>query len=223
MCGRKFSHEELTWADYRDMLQIIQSPPDTNFQPNYNICPTQKVPVCLTTNGQRVLRKMHWGLVPQWAKDTKFAAKMINARSETLTEKPSFRPLVNKNRCIIMVSGFYEWERIGKHKTPYKVEGGDKAPMMLGGLWTSNDKLELDSYSVITTAAPKGFEHIHHRAPVIIDPEQVASWLDNDWFEAKQIAQPFAGRLSAVEINAAVNSNRNNSLQLLEPAPARLI
>jgi putative SOS response-associated peptidase YedK len=223
MCGRKFSHEELTWADYRDMLQIIQPPPDTNFQPNYNICPTQKQSVCLIENGQRVLHQMHWGLVPQWAKDTKFAAKMINARAETLTEKPSFRPLVQNNRCIIMVSGFYEWERQGRQKTPYKVERGDKSPMMLGGLWTHNNTLNITSYSVITTAAPPEFEHIHHRAPVIIDPDKISSWLDDDWSRARQNTQPYAGKLVTTEIGSAVNNIRNNGPELLEPAPSKLL
>jgi len=223
MCGRKFSHEELTWAEYREVLEIIQPAPDTNFQPNYNICPTQKVPVCAFVDGQRILRQMHWGLVPTWAKDTKYAAKMINARSETLTEKPSFRPLLQNNRCIIMVSGFYEWERSGKQKTPYKVERKDKAPMMLGGLWTHNSVLGMDSYSIITTVAPPEFEHIHHRAPVIIEREQVASWLDGGWERAAPLAQTYAGSISAVEVSSAVNSNRNNDPELLEPVPSKLL
>lgn len=223
MCGRKFSHEELTWAEYRDTLEIIQPPPDTNFQPNYNICPTQKVPVCVSVNNQRVLRQMHWGLVPQWTQDRKFAAKMINARTETLTEKPSFRELVTQHRCIIMVSGFYEWARQGKHKTPFKVEREDKAPMMLGGVWTHNNKLSIDSYSVVTTAAPRDFEKIHNRAPVIIDPENITTWMEDDWSKASEIAQPYSAKLIATEIGDAVNSNRNNGPQLLEPAPARLL
>lgn len=223
MCGRKFSHEELTWADYRDMLQIVQAPPETNFQPNYNICPTQKVPVCATIDGQRVLKPMHWGLIPQWAKDTKFAAKMTNARSETLTEKPSFRPLVHKNRCIILVSGFYEWQRSGKQKTPYKVERADKAPMMLAGLWTYNDALDIDSYSVITTAAPKDFTQIHHRAPVIVDPDKVDLWLESGWEQSQNLTCPYQGGLLTTEIDAAVNNARNNDSKLLEPAPERLL
>ena len=223
MCGRKYSDEELTWADYKEMLEIIQPPPDTNFQPNYNICPTQKVPVCAVIDGQRVLKQMHWGLLPPWAKDTKYAAKMINARSETLSEKPSFKPLLDRNRCIIVVSGFYEWYRDGKSKIPYKVERGDQKPMMLGGLWTHNRNLEMDSYTVITTVAPPEFEHIHHRAPVIVEPDEVATWLTENWENAKIIAAPYQNSMIATEVSSVVNSNRNNGPELLEPAPPKLL
>lgn len=223
MCGRKFSHEELTWADYREMLQIIQPPPNTNFEPNYNICPTQKLPVCVSLNGERFLHQKHWGLIPSWAKDTKYAAKMINARAETLSEKPSFRNLVHQNRCIILVSGFYEWHRQGGQKTPYKVERVDKAPMMLGGLWTHNDRLDIDSYSVITTAAPLQFQHIHHRVPVIVEPGQISTWLESDWSDAQHIAATYGGELITTEIGPAVNSNRNNGPQLLDPAAPKLL
>lgn len=223
MCGRKFSSEELTWADYRDMLQIIQPPPDTNFEPNYNICPTQKLLVCVSLGGGRFLRQMHWGLIPSWAKDTKYAAKMINARAETLSEKPSFRNLVNHNRCIIVVSGFYEWHRQGGHKTPYKVERSDRAPMMLGGLWTHNDRLDIDSYSIVTTTAPLRFQQIHHRAPVIIESDQISAWLESDWSSAKHIAVAYGGALTTTEIGSAVNSNKNNGPQLLDPAAPKLL
>jgi len=223
MCGRKYSKEELTWADYREMLEIIQPSSDTNFEPNYNICPTQKVPVCTMINGQRQLRSMHWGLLPPWAKDTKYAAKMINARAETITEKPSFKSLVKNNRCIIIVSGFYEWRRTGKQKTPFKVERGDKKPMMLGGLWTQNNNLKMNSYSVITTKAPQGFEHIHHRTPVIIDPNETHIWLEGNWKNAQLIASTYLGKMAMTEISDAVNSNRNNGPELLEPAPPKLL
>ena len=223
MCGRKYSKEELTWAEYREMLGIIQAPPNTNFQPNYNICPTQQVPVCLTADGDRILKLMHWGLLPPWAKDTKYAAKMINARAETVAEKPSFKQLLERNRCIIMVSGFYEWERSGKTKVPYKVERGDGQPMMLGGLWTHNSNLGMDSYSLITTAASPEFNKIHHRMPVVIDPENIEKWLESGWNEARTFADTYAGPIVKTEISSAVNSNRNNGPALLEPAPAKLL
>jgi putative SOS response-associated peptidase YedK len=217
MCGRKFSHEELTWAEYRDILAIVQPPPNSNFQPNYNICPTQQVPVCINREGQRSLELLNWGLLPAWAKDTKYAAKMINARAETLTEKPSFKPLLEKNRCIIMVSGFYEWQRERQRKIPYKVERSDKEPMLLAGLWTRNDYLDINSYTVITTAAAASFAPIHHRSPVILERTDIDTWLDGAWDEARNFATTYQGNLSAIRISDAVNSNRNNGRHLLDP------
>lgn len=220
MCGRKFSHEELTWAEYRDILAITQPPPHSNFQPNYNICPTQQVPVCINRDGQRSLELMHWGLVPSWAKDTKYAARMINARAETLAEKPSFSPLLERHRCIIMVSGFYEWQREGAARTPYKVERGDRAPMLLAGLWAHNDRLGIESYAVITTAAPLSFAPIHDRAPVILERADITTWLESGWDEAGNLATTYQGDLSAIQISSLVNSNRNNGPELLEPVTA---
>lgn len=217
MCGRKFSHEELTWAEYRDILAIVQPPPNSNFQPNYNICPTQQVPVCINREGQRSLELLNWGLLPSWAKETKYAAKMINARAETLTEKPSFKPLLEKNRCIIMVSGFYEWQRERQRKIPYKVERSDKEPMLLAGLWTRNDYLDINSYTVITTAAAASFAPIHDRSPVILERTDINIWLDGAWDEARNFATTYQGNLSAIRISDAVNSNRNNGRHLLDP------
>ncbi len=220
MCGRKFSHEELTWAEYRDILSIVQPPPNSNSQPNYNICPTQQVPVCINRDGRRSLEVMHWGLVPGWAKDTKYAAKMINARAETLAEKPSFEPLLKNNRCIIMVSGFYEWQRDGQSKTPYKVERSDRQPMLLAGLWTHNDRLDIDSYTVITTAAPADFAAIHSRAPAILERSEIGIWLEGRWDDARDLAETYQGDLSTTQISSLVNSNRNNGPELLEPIAA---
>ncbi|MGB5724177.1 MAG: SOS response-associated peptidase [Parasphingorhabdus sp.] len=220
MCGRKFSHEELTWAEYRDILAIVQPPPNSNFQPNYNICPTQQVPVCINRDGQRSLDLLRWGLLPPWAKDTKYAAKMINARAETLAEKPSFKPMLGNNRCIIMVSGFYEWQREGSSKTPYKVERGDREPMLLAGLWTYNDRLDIGSYAVITTAAPASFSAIHDRTPVILERTNIATWLESDWAEAGRLAVTYQGDMTAIRVSDAVNSNRNNGPQLLDPVTA---
>ena len=95
--------------------------------------------------------------------------------------------------------------------------------MILGGLWTHNNSLNMDSYSVITTASPAGFQHIHHRAPVIIDPEHVSAWINGKWSEARQFITPYKGSITAIEIDPAVNNIRNNGPELLEPATARLI
>ncbi len=216
MCGRKFSDEHLTWAEYRDILSIV-SPPPTNFAPNYNIAPTQQVPVCRQNGDVRSLDLLHWGLVPHWAKDRKSAAKMINARAETLEEKPSFRGLLGRNRCIIMVSGFYEWQREGKSSQPFKVEHGDRRPMLLAGLWTRNAARDIESYCIITTEATQSFAAIHHRLPAILNPESIDCWLSADWSSAKVLTEPWQGELQATPISSAVNKVANNDPSLLNP------
>lgn len=221
MCGRKFNQEDLSWADYREIFNIVQPAPPSNFEPNYNICPTQLVPICINRDGERQIVPMHWGLVPHWAKDKKFAANMINARAETLAEKPAFRSLLAAHRCIILTSGFYEWQREHadgrKNKIPYKVMREDGRPMLLAGLWTENSALAVQSYAVITTDAPPAFAAIHHRAPAMLEPEQIATWLEGSWAEAQPLTQPYQGRLTSTMISSAVNSNRNNGPQLLTP------
>lgn len=221
MCGRKFSDEHLTWTEYRNILSIV-SPPPTNFAPNYNIAPTQQVPVCRRTGHLRSLDLLHWGLVPHWAKDRKSAAKMINARAETLEEKPSFRGLLNRNRCIVIVSGFYEWHRKGKSSQPYKVEHDDHRPMLLAGLWTRNTALEIESYCIITTEATESFGAIHHRLPAILDRESIDVWLNDDWSAAKKLTETWSGDLKATPISSAVNKVANNGPSLLDPLPRNL-
>lgn len=142
---------------------------------------------------------------------------MINARSETLAEKRSFQPLLDKRRCIVMVSGFYEWQRKGNSKVPYKVERQGGGPMLIAGLWTHNQKLGLNSYSVITTAAPEAFTSIHHRCPALLERSEISTWLEGEWSEANELITTYQGPLQATRISNAVNSNRNNGPDLLIP------
>ncbi len=218
MCGRKYAKEELNWAEYRDALDILHAPPNTNFQPNYNIAPTHIVPVCISEMGERRLVPLQWGLVPFWAKDARIGYKMINARSETLEEKPSFRSLLKSRRCVVPISGFYEWKREGKAKQAYKIEHADGHTMMLAGLWAENGTLETQTYTVVTTAASDTLKSIHHRMPVILDgKEALGTWLEGDWKDAKQLTRGYSGELSAVPIDNAVGNVRNNYPELLEP------
>jgi putative SOS response-associated peptidase YedK len=227
MCGRKYAHEELTWGDYRDMLSLVPSVPASNFQPNYNIAPTHEVPVGFAdAEGAHRLALMRWGLVPHWAKDAKIGAKMINARAETLTEKPSFKPLLKAHRCAILVSGFYEWKRPenpnrAKEKQAHKIAHASGAPMIMAGLWTRNPALELTSYTVITTAASDEMAPVHHRMPAILDPGldpgAVDRWMDGAWDDAAPLLTPHPGPLAITPISNAVGNVRNNYPELLDP------
>lgn len=217
MCGRKYAAEELNWAEYREMLNLVRPAPQTNFQPNYNIAPTHMVPVCYLESGKRTLEPLRWGLVPHWAKDPKIGFKMFNARSETLGEKTSFKGLLKDRRCVVPVSGFYEWKRDGKDKQAYKIAHESGAPMLLAGLWTDNAALDIRSYTVITTAATTAFSPIHNRMPAILAPDTVSAWLDDDWDDAHPLLAPFEGSLSVVPVSNEVGNVRNNYPELLTP------
>lgn len=227
MCGRKYGLEELTWAEYHAALSVIPPAPATNFQPNYNIAPTHEVPVGFEDKeGARRLGLMRWGLVPHWAKDAKVGYKMINARAETLTEKPSFRPLLERGRCAILVSGFYEWQKLENPKNApksaatkqaYKIALGSGQPMIMAGLWTRNHALEMESYTVITTAASEEMAPYHHRMPVILDRDRVDQWFGGDWAEAVALLAPHPGPLAIAPVDNAVGNVRNNYPELLDP------
>ncbi len=218
MCGRKYASEELTWAEYREMLSIIQ--PTSNLQPNYNIAPTHIMPVCVWESGRASLKPMQWGLIPTWAKDTKRSYAMTNARSETLEEKPSFRNLLKSCRCAVLVSGFYEWKRDGKRKQAHKVQRSDGKPMILAGLWADNPVLETTTYTVVTTNATRAFAPIHNRLPAILEPDQVRTWLAGQWSEAGAMLEPYAGKIEAVPVSNDVGNVRNNHPELLNPVRA---
>lgn len=177
MWGRKYSHEGLSWEEYGDLMRLIPSaPPPSNFQPNYNIAPTHEVPVCIAEEGERRLELLRRELVPHWAKEAKVGYKMINARAETLTEKPSFKPLLKSRRAIVAVSGFYEWKREGKDKQAHTIEHASGKPMMMAALWAENSALDMRSYTVITTAASDAMAPVHHRMPAILEKDQVDGW-----------------------------------------------
>ncbi|QJB70436.1 SOS response-associated peptidase [Parasphingorhabdus halotolerans] len=216
MCGRKYATEELNWAEYRDALNILQAPPATNIEPNYNIAPTHYVPVCVSELGKRRLELLQWGLVLTWAKETKLGYSMFNARAETLGEKPSFRNLLKSRRCVAPVSGFYEWKLQGSEKQAHKIELANGRIMMMAGLWAQNGDLGISSYTVVTTSSSDSFSAIHHRMPVILDQgEAIDTWMEADWRTAEKLLNPFAGSLSVLPGSNEVGNVRNNYPELL--------
>lgn len=219
MCGRKYGGNELTWAEYRKRLILTTSPPETNFAPNYNIAPTHMVPVCHMSDGARVLELLSWGLVPSWAKDKKIGYKMINARAETLAEKPSFSPLLKSNRCIIPVSGFYEWKRNSKtDKQAFAIHRKDKVPLLMAGLWTTNKQLGISTYVVITRPANDYIDQIHNRMPVMMNEDQVLDWLEKDWPSASSLLSDEVAyeQLEASPVSNDVGKVSNNYEDLME-------
>jgi putative SOS response-associated peptidase YedK len=177
MCGRFTASFEFREIKGRFKLQS-----DLPLLPRrYNIAPSQEVHVIIQNGGKNELKIMRWGLVPSWAPDRSIASRMINARAESITEKPSFRRLVESRRCLIPADGFYEWRREGNVKVPVWFHLKKKEPFAFAGLWDVWRDVEgeiLHSFTIITTVPNALLRRIHNRMPVIFDPLQARQWLD---------------------------------------------
>ncbi|HNZ97411.1 MAG TPA: SOS response-associated peptidase [Thermoanaerobaculia bacterium] len=149
--------------------------------PRYNIAPTQLVPIVRAARGGgRELATVRWGLVPSWAKEAAIGNRLINARGETLAEKPAFRDSFRRRRCLIVADGFYEWQAVGRRKQPWHFRRPDGAPFAFAGLWARwRDPAggDLESCAIVTTAANALLAPVHDRMPVLLDPEGTATWL----------------------------------------------
>jgi putative SOS response-associated peptidase YedK len=181
-------------------------------QPNHNVAPTSKIYVLIQDDARKVVNTMTWGLVPSWSKDKTRSASMINARSETLTEKPSFRNLLTKYRCVIPIQGFYEWQVLPSEiKKPKKqahyISRSDGQIMTLAGLWTTwkdADNSLLQTCTIITIEATNKLSEIHHRMPVILEREALNEWLSVD--------SPMPTNLLRVASDETVSSEPTNRL-----------
>jgi putative SOS response-associated peptidase YedK len=196
-----------------------------NVTPRYNVAPTQQVPVVREgADGDNRLDLLHWGLIPSWAKDRTVAYKMINARSETLPDKPSFRQAYKYRRCVVPASGFYEWRHEGKAKLPHYIRIRDGLPMLFAGLWESWKAPEgevVESFTILTTAANKLLESIHERMPVILHPAECARWLDRHLTDPTPLSvffQPYpADLLEMWPVSPLVNTVKVDSFELIAP------
>jgi len=192
--------------------------------PSYNVAPTQEVAAVLAEEGKRRLEMLRWGLVPSWADDPEIGARMINARSETAAEKPSFRSAFRRRRCLIAADGFYEWKRENGGKQPYYFRMQEGRPFAFAGLWESWEKGGdgvLRSCAILTTRANSVLDGIHDRMPVILPPDTYDSWLDPD-ADREELAElliPYAGDdLETYPVSRFVNSPSNNDERCIEPA-----
>jgi len=194
------------------------------FEPRYNIAPTQIIPAVIETDGKRVAAEFRWGLIPSWAKDESIGSKMINARAETLAEKPSFRNAFKSRRCIIPASGFYEWSKKGDQgKQPFYFYLKDKEVFGFAGLfeeWLDKESGELvETCTIITTEANEVLEPVHDRMPVILKPEDYDQWLDEKEKSTDRLQGllvPFAaGSMASHAVGKAVNSPSYDSPELI--------
>lgn len=196
-----------------------------NITPRYNIAPTQQVPVVREgADGDNRLDLLHWGLIPSWAKDRNVAYKMINARSETLLDKPSFRQAYKYRRCVVPASGFYEWRHEGKAKLPHYIRIRDGLPMLFAGLWESWKSPEgevVESFTILTTGANKLLESVHERMPVILHPAECARWLNRHLTDPTSLSvffQPYpADLLEMWQVSPLVNTPKVDSFELIAP------
>jgi len=191
--------------------------------PRYNIAPTQDVPVVrLTKSGERELAQVRWGLVPRWAKDPSIGSRLINARSETLAEKPAFRMALRHHRVLVPADGFYEWKAIpGAGKQPLHIGMKDGAPFALAGLterWLSPEGEVLDTCTIVTTQANALLSPMHDRMPVIIAPADYERWLDTTVEEVFDLFAPYpAESMTYYPVSRRVNAVRNDDGSLIEP------
>jgi len=225
MCGRfsLTSSPDLVRATFR----YVEQP---NFPPRYNIAPTQ--PIAVVRMGDQLsdaptshFTLVRWGFLPSFVKDPRDYPLVINARVETLSEKPSFRHAIKRCRCIIIADAFYEWLRKDKSATPFLFRRCDHAPMGLAGVWETwvgPDGEEMDTACIITTDANKLMSPIHHRMPVILEPETFDIWLDSHHYDvndALALARPAAeDRLEMFEISTKVNRASYDAPDVQEPA-----
>ncbi len=220
MCGRfafYSPHEAVT-----RLFGVADAP---EVEPRYNIAPTQYIAtVRADEQGGRGLAMLYWGLVPSWAKEKSIGARMINARAETLGEKPSFRNAYKRRRCLVIADGYYEWQRSGAVKQPYFITFGSGQPFGMAGLWESwRDPASgepLQSCCIVTTAPALEVAHVHDRMPVIVPLEAHAEWLDPRNYDAGRLGWllvPWqAGGLEARPVSRRVNDARNQGPELVE-------
>ena len=219
MCGR---YTLATPVDNLvELFEIDEYP--SSITSSYNIAPTQEVAAVLVEGEKRKLEMLKWGLIPSWADEPNIGNKMINARAETVSQKPSFRTPFKNRRCLVLTDGFYEWLRTPEGKQPYYIHMKDGSPFAFAGLWEVwRDGEEIRSCTIITTDANELVGEIHKRMPVILPPEDYDMWLDPD-FEEKEaltsLLRPYPNDvMEAYPVSRKVNSPSNNAPDCIKPA-----
>jgi putative SOS response-associated peptidase YedK len=225
MCGRYVIIS--TPEAIRALFGYVERP---NFPPRYNVAPTQPIPIVRLADGKRSFALMRWGLLPSWVKDPKTFALLINARGESVLDKPAFRAAMRRRRCLIPTDGFYEWQA-GSPKRSYFVRArrgpdGTAPPLAFAGVWetwTGPNGQEIDTAAIVTTRANRTLSAVHERMPVFVPPEAFDLWLDCAKVEANVAAALIApaseSLLEAYEVSTAVNRVANDSEALIAPAP----
>lgn len=219
MCGRFVITSPP--AAIRQVFGYAEQP---NFPPRFNIAPTQPVPVVILDRGARHFRLMRWGLVPAWVKDPRKFTLLINARSETVQDKPAFKNAIWRRRCLIPADGYYEWHVSEGRKRPYFIYRRDREPFGLAGLaetWVGPNGEEVDTVAIVTAPASPELAVLHHRVPVTIAEDAFDRWLDCSSDSAEgvmaMLTGPQEGEFAWHEISTRVNHVANDDAQLVLP------
>ena len=217
MCGRYELHTHPTAIA---LAFGLAHPPE--IAPHYNIAPTQDVPIVrLNSHGEREVARVRWGFVPRWAKDPSIGARMINARSETLPDKPAYRNAFRRHRCLIPADAFYEWKPGPRGKQPMRVALRNGQPMGMAGLyerWLSPDGEVLDTCTILTTDANELVRGLHDRMPVIVPSQGYERWLDWKETEVTDLLATYPARDMTVHaVSRRVNAVQNDDPGLIEP------
>ena len=224
MCGR-YTESKRT-ADVKARIAFDQA--QLELVPRFNIAPTQQAPVVVVNDGEVVLNPMRWGLIPFWAKDESIGNRMINARAETVNEKPAFRSLFKRRRGLVVADSLYEWQRLpnSKLKQPMRILLEDEGALAFAGLWDSwkqPDGSELESFTIITGQPNEVVAPIHDRMAVILPKEHHAQWLDPEFQDTGALAQllvPYrADEMKAYPVSTLVNSPKFEDARCIEPLP----
>ena len=219
MCGRYLitSSPEA----FRRLFGYLEQP---NFPPRYNVAPTQPIPIVRLNEGRRQFALMRWGLIPAWVKDPKTFSLLINARAESVLDKPAFRNAMRRRRCLIPADGFYEWREAGGRKQTYFVRRKDGAPFAFAGLcetWTGPNGEEIDTAAIVTTTANRTLSVIHDRMPVILPDQAFDLWLDYAKVDAPTATALLVpardDALEAYQVSPAVNRVANDTAALIAP------
>ena len=220
MCGRFTLHHST--EDVAERFSVEQTL--LELTPRYNIAPTQPVPVIIQRES-RFMREHSWGLVPFWAKDPAIGSRLINARAESVADKPAFKNAFRYRRCLIPASGYYEWKKVGADKIPHYIQAADGAPFAMAGLyekWRDSDDLPLRSCSIITTEPNDFTAALHNRMPAILDRHAQEQWLDPAETRAEALVavlRPFGGELMAHPVSKLVNKATVEEPACTEPVP----
>ena len=211
MCGR------YALFDIKEIENDYPLPADYEFVPNYNVAPTQTMPV-ITEEGMTLMR---WGLIPSWSKDEKIGYKLINARSESVFEKPIWKAVITRKKCLIPANGFYEWKKAEDGKQPFFIYPKDQNIFMFAGVWETwkHEGREWHTYSILTTEPNKEMALIHDRMPVILQKEDWSQWLGAD---DEEDIQPLLysysdDGLETIEVSKDVNVVKVNNNTLILP------
>ena len=221
MCGRyNLITDTDALVDFFEIEQVLLEPRE--LVPRYNIAPSQAIPIVRMGDSGRELLLATWGLVPHWSREPKTKYSTINARAETVAEKPAFRDAFKRQRCLIPATGFYEWQRTGDHKIPYHICMPDHGLFAFAGVWDrwSREGEAFDSCSIIVTAANAVMQPIHERMPVILNKAQYSSWLNSAHYNRAQLESmlvPFSGQMETYPVSSRVNSPANDGPECIAP------